>query len=226
MDDMESIGDALGKLRKSIPSLQDRPLIPRVATLSPAQQLEELRRNLRVQSLDNTFENLKRVKGMEMAIDTAQALANGTATYSIVLIYGTTGNGKSHVCDAVALQWYKRGLFARVLVWSELAAMLVKYQFSKEPDSPDPSLIVDRLAKAERLIIDDFGMGGSDSKLPVGWLERIVDWRYHERLPMLLTTNLDLKELPDRIVSRFSDVVRGRLVLNSAPDYRTHRRQQ
>lgn len=73
---------------------------------------------------------------------------------------------------------------------------------------------------AERLILDDVGMGGSGSEWEYGQLEEIIGVRYRERLFTILTTNRNLTELPERIVSRFNDPEVGRVILNSAGDFR------
>jgi len=51
-------------------------------------------------------------------------------------------------------------------------------------------------------------------------LEKIIRVRYRERLFTILTTNRDISELPERIVSRFEDAEVARKVLNSGIDYR------
>ena len=63
-------------------------------------------------------------------------------------------------------------------------------------------------------------MGGSGSAWEYGQLEEIINHRSHENLFTILTTNRDLTELPERVVSRFQDPDIGRVVLNSGKDYR------
>ncbi|MBA7590759.1 hypothetical protein ES708_32896 [subsurface metagenome] len=64
------------------------------------------------------------------------------------------------------------------------------------------------------------GIGGSGSEWELGQLEEIIAIRYRERLFTILTTNRDLTELPERVVSRFKDPDVGRVVLNDGADYR------
>jgi len=88
----------------------------------------------------------------------------------------------------------------------------------------EPTISYDDLLNSycsnDRLILDDVGMGGSGSEWEYGQLEEIVVARYRERLFTIITTNRDLKELPERIVSRFSDPNVGRVILNTGKDYR------
>jgi len=74
---------------------------------------------------------------------------------------------------------------------------------------------------ADRLIIDD--VAGTDWEFEQ--LEKIIRSRYREHLFTILTTNLDQDQLPERIVSRFRDPEKGRLILNKGEDYRPEKGQ-
>jgi len=80
--------------------------------------------------------------------------------------------------------------------------------------------LIERYCCCEHLIIDDVGMGGSGSEWEYGQLEEIVVARYRERLFTIMTTNRDLSELPERVVSRFRDPDVGVVILNQGADYR------
>ena len=97
---------------------------------------------------------------------------------------------------------------------------LLKASMQPEGNLPTLDSLLNQFEIAERVIIDDVGMGGSGSSWEYGQLEDIVCYRYRERLMTVLTTNRDLKELPERIVSRFSDTDVGLCVLNEGTDYR------
>jgi len=63
-------------------------------------------------------------------------------------------------------------------------------------------------------------MGTKGTEWEWSELEDIVNYRYRNDLHTVVTTNLDLKLVPDRIVSRFRDAEKSRLVLNESGDYR------
>ncbi len=172
-----------------------------------------MRKSLGVASLDNTFENFKTVPGTQKSLAAFKALA-GITDKPLLLCYGGVGNGKTHLCEATAIALYKRGLFCRVLTMDRMMSAL------KQCMNPEPRISYEELLSnysyAERLIIDD--VEGTDWAF--GELEKIVRVRYRERLLTLLTTNRDLKELPERIVSRFQDPDVGTVVLNEGADYR------
>ena len=186
--------------------------------LTQEEKREELRKSLGVTSLENTFANFKPAEGTQKALIAFSALASGETEWKMLLCYGGVGNGKTHLCEAAAIALYKRGLFARV------STMAVLMRALKECMHPEPHISYEELLNnychAERLIIDDVGMGGSGSEWEYGQLEEIIIARYRDRLFTILTTNRDISELPERITSRFYDPEVGRIILNQGADYR------
>jgi hypothetical protein len=59
--------------------------------------------------------------------------------------------------------------------------------------------------RSPRLIVAEAGPGGSGPALEDGRMEKIVAWRYPVRLPTVMNTNPDMKNLPERIFSRLCD---------------------
>lgn len=180
-----------------------------------------MRKSLGVSTLDNTFEALKPWPGTEKALAAFKALAPGRTNWQMLLCYGGVGNGKTHFCEATALTLYKRGLFCRVITMDKVMGAL------KECIGSDRSLdeLLRRYGQADRLILDD--VDGTEWEFEQ--LEKIIRMRYRENLFTILTSNLDIKAnpqnakerfIPERIVSRFRDREKGRLVLNQGADYR------
>ncbi len=187
---------------------------------------EELRKSLRVKSLENTFENLKPWAGTEEAVAAFKALVGGGTKWQMLLCYGGVGNGKTYFCEATAIELYKRGSFCSVLAMSTIMGALKSAinndkhsRHGMGPWMPYDELL-DRYCRCAYLIIDDVGMGGSGSIWEFGQLEEIIIARYRDNLFTIMTTNLDLTELPERVVSRFRDADVGRILLNSGADYR------
>lgn len=219
---MEHIQHVLGRLGRGTPT-QGQRITGGEMEAEPTleEKREQLRKSLCVSSLDNTFENFKRVPGTEKALAAFKALALGKTDKPLLLCYGGVGNGKSHLCEATTITLYKRGIFCRVL---SMARIMRALKECMRPDSPiwfDE--LLDRYCYCKHLIVDDVGMGGSGSEWEFGQLEEIVVARYRERLFTIMVTNLDLKDLPERIVSRFQDPLIGTVVLNEGGDYRPRR---
>jgi len=215
---MEHISKALRTLDRGEATRGPKISEPEPAGLMAEERREELRKSLRVSSLDNTFDNFEPVAGTKEALAAFEALASGKSDWVMLLCYGGVGNGKTFLCEATAIALYKRGLFCRVLTMARIMRAL------KECMRPDSLTaydeLVERYCRCEHLIVDDVGMGGSGSEWEWGQLEEIMAGRYRERLFTILTTNRDLAELPERISSRFLDPDIGRVVLNGSGDYR------
>ena len=89
--------------------------------------------------------------------------------------------------------------------------------------SPDSKVSYDELFESIRtaplLILDDLG---AHSSTP--WAEeklyQLVNYRYNHRLPTVITTNLTLDELDERLASRLADLKVSTLCPISAPSYR------
>lgn len=166
-------------------------------------------------SLDNTFENFKPMPGTERARAAFKAVLDGPEY--MLLCYGGVGCGKTHLCEAAAIELYRRGKFCRVMKMPEMLSTL-RQAISNPEMSYDG--ILGNYCYADRLIVDDIGAGGSDSEFGDRILETIVVARYGRQLLTILTSNREVNELPERVRSRFEDGVTSYLVLNEGTDYR------
>ena len=185
-----------------------------------AERREELRKSLGVSSLDNRFSSLKPWPGTEEAVVLFKTLVWGNPDWRMLLCYGGVGNGKSHLCEATAIELYKQGKFCRVMTFDR---MMLALKRCMEPGAPISfEELLNNYSYGVRLIVDD--VGGTTWEMEQ--LEKIIKARYRERLFTILTTNLDLKELPERVVSRFQDPDVGRIVLNSGEDFRRQKARE
>lgn len=170
----------------------------------------------------NTFDNFKSAKGAEKALFLFKELST-LPIWFMLLCYGGVGSGKTHLCNALAAVLCEKGKYCRVQEWPTVIRTLKRAIHSELKGSYDD--LFDRYQKTGVLILDDVGMGGTGSVWEWGELEEIINYRYEHKLPTVVTTNLDLKQLPPRIVSRFSDAVKSRKVLNQAEDYRPKKKR-
>ncbi|MFC1910277.1 ATP-binding protein [Chloroflexota bacterium] len=183
-----------------------------------ADEREKLRKSLGVSRLENTFETFKVLPGTAEVLRVFKQLAESDFQRPFLLCYGGVGNGKTHLCEATVMALYQRGIFCR---YSTMARVMRNLKAAMRSDSEVSSaVLLERYCQARCLVLDDVGMGGSGSEWEYGQLEEIVNERYHERLMTIITTNRDLGELPERVISRFSDPAVGIVVLNSGADYR------
>lgn len=212
---MEPIGKVLGSLHRG--KVTPAPKMPEL------DKLEELRRSLNVSSLEHTFDNFVHVPGAEKAFKLFKELASGS-DWKLLLCYGGTGNGKTYLCEALVIELYRRGIFLRLLTMNDITDAL-KRSMSKG-SIPPYDVKLSNYCRTPRLIMDDFGIGEGTSDFSPRILEQIINYRQKENLLTVVTTNLNVKSLPERVVSRFKDTDYARMVLNEAADFRPEKRKR
>ncbi len=146
----------------------------------------------------------------------AKNLARGNLSWGNCLVLaGPTGTGKTHLAVAVAWEWFEDGcsvIFARMDdLLDDLRAGYENLTYRKR---------LEVIRRCELLVLDD--LGTEDAK---DWAEekidRIIDWRYINRLPLVVTTNARGDELAPRVASRLADRSCSTVIQIEAADYRT-----
>lgn len=117
---------------------------------------------------------------------------------------GGVGTGKTHlsvgVLRALFEQHGKRGQFYATI------DLLDRYKATFDADRATETVdaVDSALRKTPLLVLDDWG-----TERATDWAQErlfhLVDERYRERLPLIITTNADLMDMPKRIVSRLAD---------------------
>lgn len=174
---------------------------------------------INVADMGHTFANFKPAPGSESSLKEFQDIAGGQSSKPFVFCYGGVGNGKTHLLEAAVIRLNERGLFTRYYTWVEIIGNIRK-SLNHSPEEPSAAVIVERFSRTPRLVIDDLGMGVTDTDWELAQLETIIAYRYRARLLTLIATNKDIKDLPPRIQSRLSDKEFCTMCLNRAADYR------
>lgn len=191
---------------------------------TPAEHRARNLHSLGTMDLAHTFENIKTPAGFEPTLAAFRTIATGQADFSMLMVYGGVGNGKSYICEATVIDMYDRGLWVLRDRWSDVVRALKAHFSGHYRDSGGLSIpyevYFNKLRARARLILDDVGSGSTLGSWEWGELEDIVDYRYERRLFTIITTNLDIKQFPERILSRFRDKSRSRLICNQATDQR------
>jgi len=165
-----------------------------------------------------TFDNFDaKVPGVAKTYKMAYDIAEGMGDYIWLIIYGGTGNGKTHLLNAIANRVIERGFEARYVLMAELLSDLRMAIKTNETD--------DKLSELKRvpyLLIDEVGLEyGSDWERQK--VDELLTARWANGRFTIAATNLDIEQLPDRIKSRFKDKHLSRYVKNEAADYRLNR---
>ena len=115
-----------------------------------------------------------------------------------LLFYGDVGTGKSYTAACIANELLKRRV---PVVMTSLIKLIEIIQRGESQET----VILNRMNQAKLVIFDDLGAERSTDYA----LERIysiIDARYRRRLPMILTTNLTLKQMKEERDLRYSRI--------------------
>ena len=171
-----------------------------------------------------TFENFKsrgRVGLAPLQADSLERAYNHAHQFSQnlngwLLLQGPYGCGKTHLAAAIGNFAVSMGVPTLFLTIPDLLDTL-RFAF----DSPDTTFEkrFDDIRNSPLLILDDFGTQNA-TRWAQEKLFQIINYRYINQLPLVVTTNLALEEIEARISSRLRDpelVTRVHILAN---DYR------
>jgi DNA replication protein DnaC len=133
-----------------------------------------------------------------------------------LLLEGGYGCGKTHLAAAIANFAVDHGIPALFLTAPDLLDWL---RASFENSDEKYSERFEMIRRVPLLVMDDFGTQNATS-----WAKekmfQLLDYRYVNLLPTVITTNLRIEEVEGRIRSRLADSEKVDRVKIFAPDYR------
>jgi len=154
------------------------------------------------------------VHSLEAAKETAENFARSPQGW--LLIEGGYGCGKTHLAAAIANFAVNMGTPTLFITVPDLLDTL-RFAFS-DPETTFEARF-EEVRGADLLVLDDFGTQNA-----TGWAQeklfQIINFRYINKLPTVITTNLMLDEIESRIRSRLQDEEFVRRVQITAPDFR------
>jgi DNA replication protein DnaC len=140
-----------------------------------------------------------------------------------LFLSGSPGSGKTHLAVAAVLELIRKNKInddAKIITVPEFL-LEIKNCFNHTQESE--LAVVEKYAKAPVLLLDDLGVEKA-SEFAIQSLYVLIDRRYREQQPTIITTNLTLpaieKHLGSRIASRLSTF---QIVKFEAKDYRRRR---
>lgn len=137
------------------------------------------------------------------AVDTCAAWAQ--APHGWLLLTGNPGTGKTHLAAAIVNRVLVLGGRPVFCVVPRLVAMLRRSQGEADRERRDrDDSRWDALLDAAVLVIDDLGAERS-TPFAVEQLYDLINWRYNQRAPTVITTNCRLEDMDGRIASRLRD---------------------
>ena len=160
---------------------------------------------------------------LKLALRACKALGAGSDKIKWLTLSGGRDLGKSHLAVAVCREWLARGQPAKYVFVPMLLDWL-REVMDKPADQLAARMHV--LCQVPLLVMDDLGV-----QRPTEWaMERlitIIDYRYANAMPLMVTTNKSVEALPGdaegRIGSRLKRFVPGTVIAMEGPEYITRR---
>lgn len=112
-----------------------------------------------------------------------------------LFIHGETGTGKSYLLACVA-NYLADKMTVRYLVYADFLDELRATFGSRRGEGTEQQL-VDMVRNAEILLLDDLGVE-RPTEFALQYLAQIIDYRYRNKLPLLVSSNFTLEELRER----------------------------
>ena len=122
-----------------------------------------------------------------------------------LLLYGSTGLGKTFLCSCIAKELLEKGFMVLYLTAGQLFRKLEEIRFSHEEDAEKEEWDKE-LLEVDLLIIDDLGTEFSTA-FTASELFRLLNDRKLKNKSVMISTNLNAKE----ITNQYSDRITSRL---------------
>jgi len=171
-----------------------------------------------------TFDNFKsrgrtgskpiEAQSLEAAYESSQQFARSLDGW--LVLQGGFGCGKTHLAAAIANSVVDFGIPTLFITVPDLLDFL---RFSYDDPESTFEERFEEIRNVPLLIMDDFGTQNATN-----WAQeklfQIMNFRYINKLPMIVTTNLMMAEIEPRILSRLSDTEFVRTMRILATDFR------
>jgi DNA replication protein DnaC len=153
-------------------------------------------------------------KTLEVAFNTAKNYAHHLNGW--LLLMGSYGSGKTHLAAAIANEVVSLGIETLFLTVPDLLDWL---RFSYGSTETTYEERFEEIRNIRFLVLDDLGTQNATE-----WarekLFQIINHRYTHRLPTVITTNLPLSKIDERVSSRLQDRELVISIQIDTPDYR------
>ena len=126
---------------------------------------------------------------------------------TVILLSGGTGVGKTHLSKCMANELIKKGQLVTLTTAFKMNQDFLKSYSSR--DLEEKQALLEKYLSAEILFIDDLGTELVQKGITINFLYQVLNERKSNKMPTVITTNLDLKDIRDiydeRISSRIID---------------------
>lgn len=165
--------------------------------------------------LSRTFENYKIIPENRKAYDAAKEYADNfeynEKTGKGIYFEGTNGTGKTHLAVAISLQLINKGV--PVICKSSIDLLADVKKAYDDASSISENAVIDIYRKVDLLIIDDLGKEQC-TPWTVSTLYAILDYRYEDMKPTIITTNYNEEMLIKRLTPQGGDSLNAEAIVS------------
>ena len=147
---------------------------------------------------NKTFDSYKVTEDNEQAVKLGKWFSAKRPARSLYL-YGGVGTGKTFLASLIAKEFLTA---EKTVVFGDVPTFLdaIKRTFDGKGDT---QAVIDKYGESDLLILDDLG-AGQLTDWSVGILYQIINRRYNDNKPIVVTSNFDMKNLEGRLASKDS----------------------
>ena len=155
---------------------------------------------------------------LEIGYQSVYGFTHGKTSHDCLVLVGPPGTGKTHLAIAAAWDWLEVG--HGNAYYSQVEQMLdqLRRGFNREKGEigDNTDTLLNYIMKCGLVILDDLGAEkGTD--WACAKLDEIVDHRYINHLPTIVTSNFNPDQLPLRIADRLME---GQVIVLKGDSYR------
>lgn len=152
--------------------------------------------------LKRRFETFEVTTGNQKAYNMCQAFVkNYKPDCKGLILRGTYGTGKTHLAAAIIVELLKKNIVGVFVVVPDLLRSIRQSFDIGNKDNKDLQELFDTVKKAELLVLDDLGAENSGK-----WVKEqlfiLINTRYENMLPTIITTNCSMAEIADQLDER------------------------
>lgn len=169
------------------------------------------------------FENYERYPEVLTAYNESKKMADNPHEVKWLSLLGNNGNGKTHLGICICRAWAKAGVPAKYTLVSLLLEELRQGYKSKDLEN-SYDVKFQMYCDIPLLLLDDYGIESG-----TGWvnekLDTIIDYRLMNNKSLIITSNLSLDEMPNRVRSRLIRHPKSVIVGLTVGEYRLRKKK-
>jgi DNA replication protein DnaC len=164
------------------------------------------------------FDNFAVFPEYKTAFEAAKELANESKNTKWLTLLGKVDQGKTHLAIAICKHWIERDKPARYVYVPDLLDEMRIALDNNNSKNHEYERKLDFYYNVSLLVLDDLGREHNTSWVQEK-LNQIVDHRYMNDLPLVVTTNKTLDELSPQIASRLMRANGSKIIAMNGEEY-------